>query len=68
MQPCSQNCPRTKGQSAKKEVCFAHRILVFHFFPLFFLLLMVLHDVIFNVNLYLTNYGQLRVKLRVLGF
>jgi hypothetical protein len=29
---------------------------------------MVLHDVIFNVNLYLTNYGQLRVKLRVLGF
>jgi hypothetical protein len=32
MQPCGKNCPRTKGQGAKKEVYFAHRILVFHFF------------------------------------
>jgi hypothetical protein len=24
-----------KGQGAKKEVCFAHKILVFHFFSLF---------------------------------
>jgi hypothetical protein len=31
MQPCGQNCPRAKGHGAKKEVCFAHRILVFHF-------------------------------------
>jgi hypothetical protein len=36
MQPCGWNCERAKGQSAKKEVCFAHRILVFHFFLLFF--------------------------------
>jgi hypothetical protein len=39
----------TEGQGAKKEVCFAHRILVFHFFSLFFLLV-VLHDVTFNVT------------------
>jgi hypothetical protein len=49
MQPCGQNCPRAEGQGAKKKVCFAHKILVFHFFSLFFLL-MVLHDVTFNVT------------------
>jgi hypothetical protein len=27
--------PRVEGQAAKKEVCFAHKILVFHFFSLF---------------------------------
>jgi hypothetical protein len=27
---------RAKGQGAKKEVCFAHKILVFHFFSLLF--------------------------------
>jgi hypothetical protein len=36
MQPCGQNYPRAEGQGAKKEVCFAHKILVFHFFSLFF--------------------------------
>jgi hypothetical protein len=35
----------TQGLKGKK-VCFAHRILVFHFF----FLLMVLHDVTFNVT------------------
>jgi hypothetical protein len=50
MQSCGQNCPRAKGLGAKKEVCFAHRILVFHFFSLCFLL-MVLHDVTFNVTI-----------------
>jgi hypothetical protein len=35
MQPCGWNCPRVAGQGAKKEVCFVHRILVFHFFSLF---------------------------------
>jgi hypothetical protein len=49
MQPCGWNCPRAVGQGAKKEVCFAHRILVFHFFHFFFLL-MVLHDVTFNMT------------------
>jgi hypothetical protein len=46
MQPCGYNCPRNKRQGAKKEVSFAHRILVFHFFFLF----MVLHDVTFNMT------------------
>jgi hypothetical protein len=50
MQPCGQNCPRAEGQGAKKDVCFAHRILVFYFFFYFFFLLMVLHDVTFNVT------------------
>ena len=36
MQPCGWYCPRTKGQGAKKEVFFTHRILDFHFFSLFF--------------------------------
>jgi hypothetical protein len=36
MQPCGLNYPRAEGQGAKKEVCFAHRILVFHFFHFFF--------------------------------
>jgi hypothetical protein len=36
MQPCGSYCPRAEGQGAKKEVCFAHRISVFHFFSLFF--------------------------------
>jgi hypothetical protein len=45
MRPCGQNCPRVEGQGAKKEVCLVYRILVFYFF-----LLMVLHDVTFNVK------------------
>jgi hypothetical protein len=49
MQPCGWNCPRAEGQGAKKEVYFAYRIFVFHFFSLLFLL-MVLHDVTFNVT------------------
>jgi hypothetical protein len=51
MQPCGRNCPRAEGQGALKEVRFAHRILDFHFFLLFFFLLMVLHDVTFNVTI-----------------
>jgi hypothetical protein len=35
MQPCGWSCPRAERQGAKKEVCFVHKILVFHFFPLF---------------------------------
>jgi hypothetical protein len=36
IQSCGWNCPKTEGHGAKKEVCFAHRILVFHFFFTFF--------------------------------
>jgi hypothetical protein len=43
------NCPKAERQGAKKEVSFAHRILAFHFFSILFLL-MVLHDVTFNVT------------------
>jgi hypothetical protein len=32
---CGLNCPRAVGHGAKKEVCFAYRILVLHFFSLF---------------------------------
>jgi hypothetical protein len=40
-----------EGHGAKKEVYFAHRILVFQFFSIFNLfLLMVLYDVTFNVT------------------
>jgi hypothetical protein len=38
-----------KGKVLKKNFVLPHRILVFHFFSLSFLL-MVLHDVIFNVT------------------
>jgi hypothetical protein len=31
-----QPCPKAEGQGAKKEVCFAHRILVSHFFSFLF--------------------------------
>jgi hypothetical protein len=48
MQPCVYNCPRAEGQGAKREVCFVHTILIFHFFSLFFSL-MVLNNVTFNV-------------------
>jgi hypothetical protein len=37
MQSCGWNCPRAKGQGAKKEVCFTYRILVFSLFFTFFL-------------------------------
>jgi hypothetical protein len=50
MQPCDSNCSRAKGHVAKKEVSFANRILIFHFFSLFFFWLMVLHDVTFIVT------------------
>jgi hypothetical protein len=36
MQPCGQNWPRVEGQGAKIFFCFAHKILVFYFFKLFF--------------------------------
>jgi hypothetical protein len=36
MQPCGRNCPRAEGQGSQKIVCFAHKILVFHFFSLLF--------------------------------
>jgi hypothetical protein len=36
IQPCGSNCPRAEGQSAKKIVCFARKIFVFHFFHFFF--------------------------------
>jgi hypothetical protein len=49
MQPCGWNCPRAEGHGSQKIVCFAHKIFVFHFFSLFFGL-MVLHDVTFNVT------------------
>jgi hypothetical protein len=45
----AETAPGLKGQGAKKEVFFAHKILVFYFFSPFFLL-MVLHDVTFNVT------------------
>jgi hypothetical protein len=51
MQPHDQNFSRAEKQGDKKNVYFAHRILGFYFFPhgsMF--LLMVLHDVIFNVT------------------
>ena len=33
---CSQVAETAQGQGAKKEVCFVHRILVFHFFHFLF--------------------------------
>jgi hypothetical protein len=36
MQPCGFNCPRAEGQGAKKEFCFAHRILPIQLFSFFF--------------------------------
>jgi hypothetical protein len=36
MHLCGQNYPRAEVSSADKKVCFAHRILVFHFFDFFF--------------------------------
>ena len=51
MQPCGWNCPRAEGQGFQKIVCFVNKVLVFQFFYLlFFFLLMVLHDVAFNVT------------------
>jgi hypothetical protein len=44
----SSHVAKIEGQGTQKEVCFAYRILVFHFFKPFYLL-MVLHDVTFNV-------------------
>jgi hypothetical protein len=35
MQPCGWECPGVEGQVSRKEVCFAHKILVFHFFSFF---------------------------------
>jgi hypothetical protein len=49
MQPCGWNCPRAEEHGFQKIVCFAYKILVFHFFSLLFLLI-VLHDVTFNVT------------------
>jgi hypothetical protein len=49
MQPCGWNCRRAEGQDFQKIVRFTHKILVFHFFHFFFLL-MVLHEVTFNVT------------------
>jgi hypothetical protein len=37
-------------EGSKKEVCFAYRILDFHFFFTFFFFLIVLHDVTFNMT------------------
>ena len=31
-QPHGWNCPKTKKEGAKKKLCFAHKILDFHFF------------------------------------
>jgi hypothetical protein len=50
MQPCGWNCPRAEGQGFQKIFCFAHKILVFHFFFTFFLLLTVLYEDTFNVT------------------
>jgi len=49
IQPCGWNCPRVEGQGSQKIVFFAHKILGFHFFFTFFVL-MVLYDVTFNVT------------------
>jgi hypothetical protein len=51
MQPCGSNYPRIEGQGAKKEDCFVRIILDFqkNKFQLF-VLLMVVHNVIFNVT------------------
>jgi hypothetical protein len=38
-----QNCPKAKGHGAKKEVCFALRILVFIFILFLFLNLLFSH-------------------------
>jgi hypothetical protein len=34
MQPHGQNCSRAEGLGAKKEICFACRILDFYFFSI----------------------------------
>jgi hypothetical protein len=49
MQPHGLNCQGIEGQGAKKEICFVHKILGFHFLHILFLL-MILHDGIFNVT------------------
>jgi hypothetical protein len=49
MQPCGQNCPRVDGQGAKNFFVLPIKSWFFTFFQLFFLL-MVLHDVTFNVT------------------
>jgi hypothetical protein len=49
---------RAEGQGTKKEVCFAHRILVFYLFSLVFWL-MVLYGTIFNVT------SKLNVKFSI---
>jgi hypothetical protein len=41
MQPCGLNCPMAEGHGSQKIVCFAHKILVFQFFSLFFLLMVL---------------------------
>jgi hypothetical protein len=50
MEPCGGNCPRAERQGSQKIVCFAHKILDFHFFSLFFWL-MVLYDVTFKASM-----------------
>jgi hypothetical protein len=36
MKTCGWNWPRAERQGSQKIICFAHKILVFHFFSLFF--------------------------------
>jgi hypothetical protein len=43
------NCLRAEGQGANKEVCLAHKSWFFTSFHFLFLL-MVMHDVTFNVT------------------
>jgi hypothetical protein len=50
MQPCGQNCPRFERYGAKKEVCFAYRILFFHFFYFFFFVHVRLQCSRYNLN------------------
>jgi hypothetical protein len=49
LRTCFYNCKRVEGHGAKKVLCIAHRILDF-FFLQFLFLLMLLHDVIYNVT------------------
>jgi hypothetical protein len=49
MQPCGWSCPRAEGQGAKIKFVLPIKSWFFTFFHFFFLL-MVLHDVTFNVT------------------
>jgi hypothetical protein len=68
MQPCGWNYPRVEGQGAKKEVCIAHRILVFHllFFFSWFYMMSFCHP--YNLNMKFLLFFKTFTRSWVLKF